>query len=300
MSARRRAAARDRAPDGERLVLAPADRLQAVRQAIAGARHRLRLSVFRCDDFRVLDALVDALRRGVGVEVLLTGRAKGGRKRLQELWTLLESSGAILHRYADPVVKYHAKYVVADDGPAIVASLNFTRKCFERTCDFLLTTSEPAIVSGLQRLFDADCRAPAEGLPSRLSPRLIVGPERARDQFKALIAHARRSIRVIDPKLTDPEMRTLLERRRKDGLTVTALGDGDLAGCVPHGKMMLIDERTAVVGSLSLSAIHLGFRREVAVVTEDPRSVSMLRVFFEQMARGRTMAHALTTAGRTS
>ena len=37
--------------------------------------------------------------------------------------------------HTDPVVKYHAKYLVADDGPAVVASLNLTRKCFERTCD---------------------------------------------------------------------------------------------------------------------------------------------------------------------
>jgi phosphatidylserine/phosphatidylglycerophosphate/cardiolipin synthase-like enzyme len=293
-------AKRARAPAAERLVLAPAERLEAVREVIAGARRHLRLSLFRCDDFHVLDALVDALGRGVHVEVLLTGRAKGGKKRLQELWALLESTGATLHRYADPVVKYHAKYIVADDGPALVASLNLTRKCFERTCDFLLTTRAPAIVSGLQRLFDADCRAPASSLPARLSPRLVIGPERARDQFKALIKRARRSIRVIDPKLTDPEMRTLLDRRRRDGLTVTTLGDGDLSGCAAHGKMMLIDERTAVIGSLSLSAIHLGFRREVAVVTEDPRSVSVLRVFFEQMARGRTLARAVRTAERTS
>jgi phosphatidylserine/phosphatidylglycerophosphate/cardiolipin synthase-like enzyme len=300
MGVPRGAGTRTGAPGGERLVLAPAERLGAVREVIAGARRHLRLALFRCDDFRVLDALVDAVGRGVRVEVLLTGRAKGGRKRLRELWALLESTGATLHRYADPVVKYHAKYIVADDGPAIVASLNLTRKCFERTCDFLLTTRDPAIVAGLQRLFDADRRATASSLPARLSPRLIVGPERARDQFKALIGRARRSIRVIDPKLTDPEMRTLLDRRRKDGLTVTTLGDEDLAGCVAHGKMMLIDERTAVIGSLSLSAIHLGFRREVAVVTENPRSVSILRVFFEQMARGRTLAHAVTTAERTS
>ncbi len=300
MGGRRVVRTQGRAPESERLVLAPAERRDAVLGVIAAARRRLRLSLFRCDDFHVLDALVDASGRGVRVEVLLTGRAKGGKKRLQELWSLLESTGATLHRYADPVVKYHAKYIVADDGPALVGSLNFTRKCFERTCDFLLTTREPAIVSGLQRLFDRDCRVPASSLPARLSPRLIVGPERARDQFKALLDRARRSIRVIDPKLTDPEMRTLLERRRKDGLTVTALGSGELAGCVAHGKMMLIDEQTAVIGSLSLSAIHLGFRREVAVVTEHPRSVSVLRVFFEQMARGRTMAHAVTTAERRS
>jgi len=179
MSARPAVGTRATAPQAERLVLTPAGRLETVLEVIGGARRHLRLSLFRCDDFHVLDALVDALGRGVRVEVLLTGRAKGGKKRLQELWALLESTGATLHRYADPVVKYHAKYIVADDGPALVASLNFTRKCFERTCDFLLATRDPAIVSGLQRLFDADCRTAVSSLPARLSPRLVVGPERA-------------------------------------------------------------------------------------------------------------------------
>lgn len=278
------------ATPGDRIVIAPADRRAAILDLIRAARRRLILSVFRCDDFAVLDALVDALGRGVRVEVLLTGRAKGGRKRLQELWALLDTSGARLHRYADPVVKYHAKYVVADKGPALVASLNFTRRCFERTCDFLLVTHDPAVVSGLQRLFDADCHAPGRALPPRLSPRLIIGPERARDQFTGIVDAARRSIRIIDPKLTDPAMRTLLDAKRHAGLTVVTLGGTELAGSVAHGKMMIIDEQTAVIGSLSLSALHLGFRREVSIVTRDRAAVAGLNTFFERMARGQGTA----------
>lgn len=283
----------------ERIVLAPVARRDTILEVIHGARRRLILSLFRCDDFRVLDALVEARRRGVELEVLLTGRAKGGRKRLQDLWALLESAGAVLYRYADPVVKYHAKYIVADEGPALVASLNFTRKCFGHTCDFLVVTRDRGVVSGLQRIFALDCRAAGATLPARLSPRLIVGPERARDQFTALIEHAHRSIRIIDPKLTDPTMRALLDARRRTGLTVTTLGASDLAGCEAHGKMMLIDEQTAVVGSLSLSAIHLGFRREVAIVTRDRRSVAALGVFFEALARGRPHSAAVTAADQT-
>ena len=65
------------------------------------------------------------------VEVLVTSRAKGGKKKLRKLWNRLEETGAARHAYTDPVVKYHAKYLVVDEGPAVIASLNFTRKCFE-------------------------------------------------------------------------------------------------------------------------------------------------------------------------
>ena len=235
---------------GEHIVFAPEEREDTVLRVIASAKTRLILSLFRCDDFKVLDALADALQRQVQVEILLTGRAKGWKKRLDRLWALLESMGARLYRYADPVVKYHAKYIVADDGPALVASLNFTQKCFRGTCDFLLTTHDPGVVSGLRRLFHADCGVTGGGLPKRLSTRLIIGPEHARQQFTRLIQQARRSIRIVDPKLTDSAMLALLKAKRAAGVRVTVLGRGSLAGLVSHGKMILNDEETAVIGSL--------------------------------------------------
>ncbi len=61
---------------------------------IGGARRRLVLSLFRCNDYGVLDALAGALERGVKVEAILTKRAKGGKKRLKKLWDALEEMGA--------------------------------------------------------------------------------------------------------------------------------------------------------------------------------------------------------------
>ena len=132
-------------PPAERLVLEPGERRDAVLDVIRGARRELVLSVFRCDDFKILDALADAVHRKVRVRALLTQRAKNWDKRLQDLEVFLDSMGAEVHRYAGAQTKYHAKYIVADDGPALIASLNFTRKCFDKTCDFLVVTHEPAV-----------------------------------------------------------------------------------------------------------------------------------------------------------
>ena len=137
----------------ERLVLARADRRPAVLEVIGAARTRLALSLFRCTDFKVLDALAEACHRNVRVQVLLTRRARGWKKRLKELRAFLESMGAEVHRYSGKQAKYHAKYIVADDGPALIGSLNFTYKCFHRTCDFLLVTHDPEVILGLQKLF---------------------------------------------------------------------------------------------------------------------------------------------------
>ena len=54
-------------------------------------------------------------------------------------------------------------------------------------------------------------------MPDDLSDRLIVGPERARRQFTALIEQARSSIRIIDAKLSDPELVSLLNDAARRG-----------------------------------------------------------------------------------
>lgn len=268
----------------EHLVLDPPARRDAVVSAIGLARRELRMAIFRCDDIGVLDALAGALARGVRVRLLLTSRAKGWKHELDALLTLLEDMGAEVRPYADPVVKYHAKYLVADAAAAVVCSLNFTRKCFSRTCDFLLHTSDPQVIEGLSRLFDADWQSPVAAIPGRLADRLVIGPEDARAQMAALLASAERSIRIIDHKLTDPAMLTLLRDRREAGLTVDVKGRAELAPLRAHGKLVLVDESTAVVGSVALSALSLGFRREVALVVREPAVVRQLNHFYHSLA----------------
>ncbi|MBI3472898.1 MAG: hypothetical protein HY013_16195 [Candidatus Solibacter usitatus] len=266
----------------ERIVLAPGERREAVLEVIRAARRRLVLSLFRCSDFKILDALAEAVERKVSVQALLTPHAKGWAKRLNELEAFLKSMGADVRRYGGPIRKYHAKYIVADEGPALVASLNFTKKCFRKTCDFLLVTHDAAVASGLARLFAADFEAAP--LPDGLGDRLIVSPDHARAQIEALFQEARRSIRIIDHKFRDPAMKKLVRSRAAAGLEVEVLGDGELGDLEPHGKLFLVDDSTAVIGSIALSGPSLDSRREVAILIRDKHCVAQLHDFFRSLA----------------
>jgi len=268
-----------RPPD--RVVTSVEDRKAAIIEVIRNARQTIALSLFRCNDREIFDELARAVGRGVKVEALITSRAKGGKNKLRKLWEALEQASVTVQPYTEPVVKYHAKYLVADDGPALVASLNFTKKCFAKTCDAVVITYDPAVVHGLSTLIAADrARAP---LPDSIPRRLVIGPERARLQFTELFQQAKSSIKVIDAKLSDPDLVTLLNARRDAGVTVHAYTSKHLGSLKSHGKIILIDDRIAVIGSLALAAISLGFRREVAIMVDDGEAVAEVQRLFESL-----------------
>lgn len=287
-----------RPPD--RVVTASDDRRNAVLDAIRGAHSRITLSLFRCNDSALFAELTAAVDRGVHVEVLVTSRAKGGKKKLRKLWDRLEATGASVHAYIDPVVKYHAKYLVVDDGPALIASMNFTKKCLRATCDAIVVTHDPEVVGGLRALMDAD----RQGLPApdTLPARLIVGPERARRQFTALVEQATTSVCLIDAKLSDPGLVTLLNARRAAGLHVEIHDAKLVGGMKSHGKIMLVDGERAVVGSLALTALSLDFRREVAVAFDEPAAIEEIKLLFESIRTtvGAANPEPATTAGGAS
>jgi hypothetical protein len=133
-------------------------------------------------------------------------------------------------------------------------------------------------------------------MPEDLAARLIVGPERARRQFTALIAGARTSIRLIDAKLSDPELISVLNARRVEGLTIELLSGKRVGDLKSHGKMLLVDDETVVVGSLALAALSLDFRREVAIVVREPSAVAdaveLFRTLREATPDGRAAAGA--------
>src|SRR5262245_37636274 len=103
----------------DRVVTSVEERRAAILEVIRNARESIALSLFRCNDQDIFDELSRATGRGVRVEALITSRAKGGKKKLRKLWEALEHAGVTVQPYTEPVVKYHAKYLVADEGPAV-------------------------------------------------------------------------------------------------------------------------------------------------------------------------------------
>lgn len=265
----------------DRVVIEPAERRAAVLRVIRGAKRRLALTVFRCNDAEVLDAVGAAVRRGVEVDVLLTRRARGWRRRLDRLHQRLKAMGVRVTRHGARSTMHHAKYALADQGPLLVASFNLTRKCFSRTCDFGVLTWDPGAVTDAWRLFDADLARQPLPVAAFRNSRLVVGPEAAAPAVRSLLGEARRHIRLIDHKLDDPRMTRLLRGKARDGVRVEHLATRVVGAHDAHGKIAIIDGRVAMVGSLALSATSLELRRELSLIVHDPAAVRRLAAFFD-------------------
>lgn len=261
----------------EKVVSKPKARRKAVIEFIRSAERSLLLSIFRCDDLLVLHELAEAVARGVKVEVLVTGRAKGWGKRLDPMAGCLFRMGATVHRFNRTGTKYHAKYMVADNETALIGTLNLTRKCFRRTRDFLLVTRDRNVVTDLAATFRADI----DGATAPPTGRLIVGPDNSRERIEQILGSARQSIQILDHKLSDPGILALLRDSRRKGVSVE-IDSGILSGTlVPHGRLIIVDSSIAVFGSFALSQKSLDARRELAIVIDRPELVAKLQRQFE-------------------
>jgi cardiolipin synthase A/B len=280
----------------ERLVIDSRLRRRTILAAIRAARQQLLLSIFRSDDRAVWQALASAARRGVRVRVLMTPHARAAGTALDDLQARLASHGIDVRRYAGGM-KYHAKYLVADEHLAVVTTANLTGHCFEHTCDFTLVTCDADVVAGLGELFAADWDARPVRLTAAQRARLIVGPDHApRDRFAAIVSAARRRIRILDSKLADPRILELLESRRHAGVAVERARRRDVRPLRRHGKLLLVDGGVAVLGSCALSTRALEHRRELAVITRDPRLVAQLDRFWRIHVAHRAAAHDAAAA----
>ena len=81
-------------PPPDRLITLVEERRPAILDVIRKARRHITLSLFRCNDDAILGELAAATARGVAVDVLVTSRAKGGRRKFEKLWRALVAAGA--------------------------------------------------------------------------------------------------------------------------------------------------------------------------------------------------------------
>jgi phosphatidylserine/phosphatidylglycerophosphate/cardiolipin synthase-like enzyme len=270
------------------LIIQPEAGLAPVVKAIKRARKTIDIAIFRIDRDEIEKGLAAAVQRGVRVRVLVAHTNRGGEARLRKLEQRMLEAGVTVTRTGDEFIRYHAKYMVADEILHLFA-FNFTTADTVKSRSFGVSTKDKSAVREALSLFEADCTRQAFS-PNRRSP-LVVSPETARETLTAFIKGAKRQLLIYDVNVQDPEFAKLLKKLAADGVDVRVIGkfkgSGDgigVRGLKPlrlHARAIIRDGSRAFVGSQSLRRPELNQRREVGVVITNGAVARKLRDVFE-------------------
>lgn len=256
-------------------------------KAIRAARRKIDIFIFRSDRDEIERALADAVQRGVTVRALVAHTNRGGEARLRKLEQRLMASGVLVSRTADDLLRYHAKYMVAD-AVLHLFGFNFTKLDIEKSRSFAISTRHARTVTEATRLFEADVMRQTY-TPGRSN--LVISPDNARETLASFIRGARADLAIYDAKVQDPVMIRLLKERAASGVTVRVIGsvkgkEGGidaraLATMRLHVRVIVRDGTRAFVGSQSLRREELDKRREVGLIIHNPAVARQLLQVFE-------------------
>jgi cardiolipin synthase A/B len=269
-----------------KLITQPESGVVPVVQAIRRAKRAVHICIFRFDRAEIEKALATAVQRGVVVRALIAHTNRGGEARLRKLEKRLLDAGVTVTRTADDLLRYHGKFLVADD-VLHVFGFNFTKLDIDKSRSFGLATRDKRTVQEALRLFEADVtRNPYT--PARSN--LVVSPETAREMLTGFLKGARKELAIYDAKIQDPIMVKILKDLAAGGVRVRVLGrlkgpDSDVAvrslkTLRLHVRAIVRDGTRAFVGSQSLRKVELDKRREVGLLINNPAVTrQLLQVF---------------------
>lgn len=270
-----------------KLIIQPDAGIVPVVQAIRTAKRCIDICIFRFDRAELEKALAAAVGRGVRVRALIAHTNRGGEAHLRKLEQRLLSSGVTVTRTADDLLRYHGKFMVADD-VLHVFGFNFTKLDIDKSRSFAIATRDHRTVQEAVKLFTADATRQAYR-PSRSN--LVISPETSRAMLETFIRGARKELAIYDAKIQDPAMVKLLKERASKGVRVRVIGDlkgpdGDvvvrsLKTMRLHVRAIIRDGTRAFVGSQSLRKEELESRREVGLLISNPVATRKLMQVFE-------------------
>jgi cardiolipin synthase A/B len=283
------------------LLVFPDDTPKSIIDPINAAEHALNIRMFLFTDPTMLHAVIAAKRRGVHVRVMLNPARRDGKSENEKARKLLLDAGVKVRNSSAEFALTHQKSMVIDYTSGFVESLNWETRDLTETRDYAVVTTDRHEVAEMVECFNADwSREPFTPSPKS---RLIWCPNAGRERIAAFIDSAKKNLWLQNERYQDT---VIIERlveavnrgvqvhimarpphKVKKNKLVEAIGGlrimHDVGAKVHqlkhlklHGKMLLADEKRAIVGSINLTPGSFDARRELAVETDSRHVVTRL------------------------
>jgi phosphatidylserine/phosphatidylglycerophosphate/cardiolipin synthase-like enzyme len=273
---------------------------------IASTSKQLLLKQFKLESPAVLDALLEAHRRGVEVRAMLNPHTSGGDRWNDAAFSQLEATGIAVSWTSDAFPVTHEKSMVFDRESALISTFNLSDKYFTQTRDYGVLTHAPAVVAEVIAGFDADWNS--QPFQPDLEVGLVWSNQHSRGQLARIIDMARRSLWIQHPKFVDAVILERVIAARERGVKVHFLcggkhgiSDWDIYDTFSslrimerfgvkvrrhkhlklHAKLVLVDDHYAQTGSMNIDRSAFDVRRELGIESDAPEVVERLRQTFE-------------------
>jgi phosphatidylserine/phosphatidylglycerophosphate/cardiolipin synthase-like enzyme len=229
------------------------------------------------------------------VKALISRDSKGWIKRNKKLAENLSKIGVAVRtpRSGDENIKrFHYKMMTVDNQVSLILTFNPTQQNLHYARDFGILLRDRTITEELNRLFDADWHNQSYK-PGDVP--LVISPHNSRKKLIKLIDSASKTIRIMDAKLVDSEVLSLLMRKAAMGCDIRIISsDAFYNEVVPglyvrklaryklHAKCIVVDSKLFFVGSQNLRPVSLDKRREVGIIIEDTEMARRIERIFDE------------------
>ncbi len=287
------------------LIVEPDDGVEPVRDFISSAQRSLLIKQFTFTEPSLIAATIARRKAGVDVRVMLNAKRSGGDRANDETYEDLKRAGVDVQWSSPHFYVTHEKSIVVDDKAAMVATYNLMTKYFTLTRDYGIITHDPVHVQQIADVFNADW-GHREFTPAE-DGGLLWSNSNSRYQMARFIDRATKTLHIQHPKFVDAVILDRLVAAADRGVHVQVLCGGKHGisewdvldtfsslrtlgrfGCKVHkqknlrvhAKLIVVDKREALVGSMNIDRSAFDLRRELGLTTSDEAVVHRLLEVF--------------------
>jgi phosphatidylserine/phosphatidylglycerophosphate/cardiolipin synthase-like enzyme len=284
------------------IIVLPDDTVHAIIDAINHAELSILIKMFLFSDPSLIQAVIDAKKRGVDVKVMLNPARRSGEEENEDTVRKLQEAGVEVRDSNPAFVLTHEKSMVVDKKVAFVKSLNWETRNLTETRDYAIVTSHAHEVEEIIQCFEADwdrqefepgqnshliwCAVNGRQRIARFideaNHSLFIQNERFQDVviIERLVHASRRGVKVH--VMVRPPHTLKMEKMTESigGLRImddVGIKIHKLKHLKLHGKMLLADGCRAIVGSMNLTPGSFDHRRELAIEVHDAEVIERLK-----------------------
>jgi phosphatidylserine/phosphatidylglycerophosphate/cardiolipin synthase-like enzyme len=274
---------------------------------LKSAQKTVSLKLFTFTHPLFLETVMALHKKGVRVRVMLNSAKATGERLNDTFFEKMKSTGIEVQWSNPSFLVTHEKSIIVDGKSALLATFNFMEKYFQATRDYGVLTNDPAQVEQVQKCFDCDWkREPFHPLED---VGLAWSPGHARHLVCKFIDRAHKRIDVQHPKFAEPVIFERMLAAIERGVRVRILCGGKHGLHQPdlmysfalwrlmsqagarvhkqknlraHAKLLVVDDKQALLGSQNFDQPAFDLRREVAMELYDATIVHDLTTMYER------------------